>query len=75
MFKLKTRSSSYVVRPLYLKDNFCYILGAPCDSCKVKKLKVDAWALGLPKTVSGMLSVQMTQGIRTSAHPSYSILS
>lgn len=73
MFKLKTRSSSYVVRPFYLKDTFCYVLGAPYDSCKVKMLKIGAWELGLPETVSVMLSVQMIQGIRTSVYPSYSI--
>lgn len=61
MFKLKTKSSSYVVKPFYPKDTFYYILGAPHDGCQVKMLKIDAWELSLPETVSVMLSVQTIQ--------------
>lgn len=61
MFKLNTRSSSYVVKPFYPEDTFYYILGAPHDGCNVKMLKVDAWELGLPETVSVVLSMQTIQ--------------
>lgn len=72
MFKLKTRSCSYVAKSFYPKDTFYYIVGAPHDSCKVKMLKIDAWELGLPETVSVMPRVQMIQW-NQGFNPSYSI--
>lgn len=46
----------------YLEGMFELLPGAPCDSCEVELLHIDAWGLGLPENVGLMLSLQMIPG-------------